>query len=1093
MSPPDAGALGACVVVHGGPRTGKSELVVARAVALSSALAASPGSVSVVAPTSARARLLHAELARALDGPAQPPSDHDGVASRPAVRVGTLDGLVTPLLRAHAEALGLEEDFRVLGRAETDALVSHTVDAWSAETLRAPGPGLSRWLRRQARARGDSDTLLPLRAAARRRIATRAWGGSLRPPSIDRAAEIAGIVEALGALADLASHGPPDSWLTKSLEHVARVHASLRDTLAEPAERGPDWDRCEAAIAQLAEERLWGWSGSGLWFARSLDLTREAVIARRAAAHARVRSGLARLDAVLAAELHAELDACVRRYELELRRSGALDELDVVRHACRLLTDRSASARLAGDLPLHLLIDDHDALPHAHVELATHLAAAVRAADGTLLVTTDPARERALGQPGAHTQVAGAELVELPSRHRGRTDLALLAAELRCADGRDARGDAEREALGTRDAAARPSLVALAIPRPYSEHGRVSATAIEESTPQAIAAFIAWLPGSGWTVRERGADGESVEVPVALHHVAVLFPPRRPDGVDAMGAVARALGERDVPCVVGDGASLFGTEVGQALRAALAVCAWPDDELAMYALLRGPFLGLDDELLFAYRHSAGALALWAERRVDLDATLQPVADALGLVRELVDSATREGAATALRRFLTATRAHAQVTMWSTGAAAAGHLDDVLDWLDHTAAVDHPSPRALLARIDQGRAAAHATPDEWLGRRDRGPLLASLAEIRARGFPVVILADPTASRVDVAAPHRVDASRATWAEPVCGLAPEELSSGGEPLEAVVDRHLELALYDAVACARDLLVVPYCGDGPMGGWLDQLGPLFEPRAPRAPDDAPGCPPFAHDSVLERPARARRPASGSIRPGLHRAKAGRHSIVFWDPAALPPPPSPDAPLRNAQLLVAREGDAAREATRAFEAWHARQARLRAAGGEPAHPEPARAHEGDAEPSPPLERVDVELPPDTPLHATIRAACAAAASLRTPDLAPRPQAASAATRADHDAIASLCRAIATGATGSGHRARFAQRSPMFRCGDGVLRSIDVAFADSDGGYTLVSVSPAAEAREAEALLLRCSEAALRSGAPRIATRLVVVTSRAG
>jgi UvrD/REP helicase N-terminal domain len=64
----------------------------------------------------------------------------------------------------------------------------------------------------------------------------------------------------------------------------------------------------------------------------------------------------------------------------------------------------------------------------------------------------------------------------------------------------------------------RPTLVALPVPKPYGDFGKIVNRCIDESLPEAVGAFIAWLvKESGWTVEEsRGT------VPIRPHHVAIL-------------------------------------------------------------------------------------------------------------------------------------------------------------------------------------------------------------------------------------------------------------------------------------------------------------------------------------------------------------------------------------------------------------------------------------------------------------------------------------------------------------------------------------------------------------------------------------------
>src|SRR5690606_12238413 len=69
--------------------------------------------------------------------------------------------------------------------------------------------------------------------------------------------------------------------------------------------------------------------------------------------------------------------------------------------------------------------------------------------------------------------------------------------------------------------AAQPAVVALPVPRPYGDFGRVFKWKIEESLPDAVAAFVDWIVrSSGWQVTER--DGNA-PVPVAARHVCLLF------------------------------------------------------------------------------------------------------------------------------------------------------------------------------------------------------------------------------------------------------------------------------------------------------------------------------------------------------------------------------------------------------------------------------------------------------------------------------------------------------------------------------------------------------------------------------------------
>src|SRR5271166_2831056 len=117
-----------------------------------------------------------------------------------------------------------------------------------------------------------------------------------------------------------------------------------------------------------------------------------------------------------------------------------------------------------------------------------------------------------------------------------------------------------------------------------------------------------------------------------------------------------------------------------------------------------------------------------------------------------------------------------------------------------------------------------------------------------------------------------------------------------------------LYVGATRARDLLIVPAVGSAPQEGWLGRLNPVIYPapkdwRAPLEPAP-PGCPVFGDDSVVVRTPKAP-PKSRVVAPGLHRAQAGDHHVVWWDPARLKLDARETMGLRQHRLLMADKGE--------------------------------------------------------------------------------------------------------------------------------------------------------------------------------------------
>src|SRR5207237_2660329 len=92
-----------------------------------------------------------------------------------------------------------------------------------------------------------------------------------------------------------------------------------------------------------------------------------------------------------------------------------------------------------------------------------------------------------------------------------------------------------------------PAVVALPAPKIYGEREKVANFRIEESYPDAVAAFVDWLlTKSGWKVSERDRDEA---VPVQARHVCLLFKRMRNYGGDLTRRYVHGLEARRSPHV----------------------------------------------------------------------------------------------------------------------------------------------------------------------------------------------------------------------------------------------------------------------------------------------------------------------------------------------------------------------------------------------------------------------------------------------------------------------------------------------------------------------------------------------------------------
>ena len=150
--------------------------------------------------------------------------------------------------------------------------------------------------------------------------------------------------------------------------------------------------------------------------------------------------------------------------------------------------------------------------------------------------------------------------------------------------------------------ARQPAVVALPVPKPYGTRN-ISAVAIESSLPDAVGAYVDWLvTGSKWKVTERTGDKP---VPLQARHICILFRRFISFGDDVTMPYARALEARGVKHVLVGGKTFHEREEVESIRAALAAIEWPDDELSVFATLRGSLFAIGDEELLDWKQRFG--------------------------------------------------------------------------------------------------------------------------------------------------------------------------------------------------------------------------------------------------------------------------------------------------------------------------------------------------------------------------------------------------------------------------------------------------------------------------------------------------------
>jgi ATP-dependent exoDNAse (exonuclease V) beta subunit len=650
------------------------------------------------------------------------------------------------------------------------------------------------------------------------------------------------------------------------------------------------------------------------------------VIAAYDALHAALDQFRLDADADLAALLQAELSGAIVEYEALKSRMGALDFLDLLLKARDLVRDCvTVRAGFQGRFT-HIFVDEFQDTDPLQAEILLLLAASdpdatnwrtVTPVRGRLFIVGDPKQsiyrfrraDVAIYREVCERLVtAGAKPVRLTTSFRSVPEIQSFVnrAFAPVMDGDAATLQAAYVPLTQHRAAiaGQPALIALPVPEPYGVRN-MSAIKIEASLPDAVGAFVEWLVNvSGWK-----ADGGR---PIQAKDVCILFRRFLSFGEDVTQPYVRALEARSIHHVLVGGKTFHDREEVETIRAALTAIEWPDDELAVFAALRGALFAIGDEELLEWRHRFAHLHPFRIPKADDRAAhLQPIADGLRVLQTLHRRRNYRPVAETVQELLAATRAHVGIVLRSAGEQALANVLHIAQLAREYEANGGLSFRGFVDELTAAADSAQASEAPILEEGSDGVRIMTVHKAKGLEFPVVILADLTCKL------SRSDASR--WLDPDANRCALKLG-GWSPIDLILHGAEEVArdqaeaqrlTYVAATRARDVLVVPGLGDGPYeGGWLDALMPAIYPRDPRSPEPARGVPLFkSKDTVLARP-NGDPAGPTTVAPGTHQfttspiAASPTHqfpySVTWWDPRALNLGAMPSFGLRRDDLIV-------------------------------------------------------------------------------------------------------------------------------------------------------------------------------------------------
>ena len=836
--------------------------------------------------------------------------------------------------------------FQELSELQAARIYERAFRAWMQRKLGEGAPGLRRALVRLAW-RDSFDGASPmeqLQYAAWKLIEWRDHPAPWRSMEFNREAEVDRLVEQVRLVAEAASRcSKRNDNLVKSLGPARALVTWIER--AEAA-RARDYDALESLLIKLIRDmRKNLLKGSGFF---AVGVPREQVVQARQHLLDQLEAFQHAADADLAAVLRGEMWDLVERYDQLKHRAGKLDFVDLLLLARDLVRDKPDVRRYLQDRFTHIFIDEFQDTDPLQAEILLLLAADDPAEANWRNAAPKPGKLFVVGDPKQSVYKfrradvvlyreirdglaqRGAGIVQLTTSFRALRPIQQFVNAAFQTEMQDD-GEAGQAAYAPLDGdtpgiQGQPNVIALPAPRPYGSM-RISKIAIDACLPETIVAFCEWLlRASGWKVRD--PEDPAKLMPVAARHICLLFRRFTNFGKDITRDYVRGLEAREIPHLLAGSKSFHSREEVETLRAALTAIEWPEDELSVFATLKGSLFAIPDNLLLRFHHEVGRLRAFRSPAADLAPEFRPIAEALSLLAELHRGRNRRPIADTVNALLEATRAHAGFALRPAGHQVLANVHRIADLARSFELSGGVSFRGFVEDLEAQSEKADSAEAPVIEEGAEGVRLMTVHGAKGLEFPVVILADMTAKLAAGDPDRYVDARERLCASRLLRCAPWELREH-EAQERLRERAEGVRVaYVAATRARDLLVIPSVGDEELDGWLGPLNKAIYPAHDRYRHAAraEGCPDFGDASVMERPFFAHE--EPSVQPGLHTPQQGSHSVVWWDPRTLTMAPPVNLGLRQEQILKGDPNDEESSSWIEYRAWKERRDETIAAG---------------------------------------------------------------------------------------------------------------------------------------------------------------------
>src|ERR1700730_7168934 len=696
-------SLAESLLVEASAGTGKTTELIARIVSvLASGLTTIDHIVAVTFTNKAAGELklrLRQELDRARDlgsTPEERTNIENALEHLEEDSIGTIHSFCAQILRERPVEAVIDPAFEELSEQQASRLYERAFRAWMQKKLGEGSPGLRRGLVRLA-SRDSFDSASPrnqLQFPAAKLIEWRDHPAPWRRMPFEREREIDRVIEKVELVAEAASRCP------KRADNLVKSLRPARDlvTWIQRAEFAGlrDHDTLESFLIRLAVALRKNLQKGAGFFADGVP--REQVLAAREHLLQELDKFHRAAEADLAATLREEMWQLVVQYDALKRRAGKLDFVDLLILARDLVRDNLEGRRYLQDAFTHIFIDEFQDTDPLQAEILLLLSSDDPAQSDWLQVAPKAGKLFLVGDPKQsiykfrradvilyrairdRLEARGAGVIQLTTSFRA---LRPLQECVNAAFGADMPDDADAGQAAysplhgdTPPIPGQPSIVVLPAPRPYGS-AQISRRAIDACLPETIVAFVEWLVReSGWKVRD--SENPSQVLPVSSRHVCILFRRFTNFGRDITRDYVRSLEAREIPHLLIGSKSFHSREEVDTLRAALTAIEWPEDELSVFATLKGSLFAVPDHILLRFHHELGRLHPFRSFPETLPSDFRPVNEALDLLAELHRNRNRRPIADTVNSLLEATRAHAGFALRPAGHQVLANVYRIAD-------------------------------------------------------------------------------------------------------------------------------------------------------------------------------------------------------------------------------------------------------------------------------------------------------------------------------------------------------------------------------------------------------------------------------